>query len=103
MRLIGDSTWAPENTNGLGIAIAKLPANMTLIFGALAMAVLARRLNKVIWSNVGGQFVLWFLGSALLVNGYQGIEFAVVTSLISALLFFAALTWAVKSNFLANG
>lgn len=103
MRLFGDSTWAPENTNGLGIAIAKLPANMTLIFGSLAMAVLARRLNSVIWSNVGGQFVLWCLGSALLVNGYQGTEFAVATSLISVLLFFAALTWTVKSNMPANG
>ena len=31
MRLFGGDTWAPEQTAGLGIAIAKLPANLTLI------------------------------------------------------------------------
>ena len=41
MRLFGGDTWAPQQTGGLGIAIAKLPANLTLIVWAFVVAILA--------------------------------------------------------------
>ncbi|MEM8890076.1 MAG: hypothetical protein AAGD28_19025, partial [Bacteroidota bacterium] len=86
MRLICWDCWAPENTGDMGIAIAKLPANISIIFWALLMAYFAQRLNKVILLNVLGQYLLWILGSFALISLYQGTEFAWAAVLISAIV-----------------
>ena len=87
MRLFGGDTWAPENTSGLGIAIAKLPANLSLIAWALTMAILARRLNRIVWSNVAGQFALWCFGTVAVVGTFQSQLIAWTVVCVSALLF----------------
>ncbi len=87
MRLFGGDTWAPENTNGLGIAIAKLPANLSLIAWALTMAILARRLNGIVWSNVAGQFALWCFGTVAVVGTFQSQFIAWTVVCASAVLF----------------
>ncbi|MDW3645430.1 MAG: DUF2306 domain-containing protein [Bacteroidia bacterium] len=89
MRLICWDCWSPENTQDMGIAIAKLPANISLIFWALLMAYFARRLNKVILFNILGQYMLWILGSFALISLYQGTEIAWGMVLISLLIAFA--------------
>ena len=87
MRLFGGDTWAPENTSGLGIAIAKLPANLSLIAWALTMAILARRLNRIVWSNVSGQFALWCFGTVAVVGTFQSQLIAWTVVCVSAVLF----------------
>ncbi len=90
MRMFGGDTWAPEQTSGLGIAIAKLPANLTLIAWALIMAILARRLNGIIWSNVAGQFALWCFGTSAVIGAFQSQQIAWAVIFVSAgLLLFA--------------
>ena len=63
MRMLTWDWWAPETTGGLGIALAKLPANLVLIVWALTMATRAGRLNKIIIWNAAGQFLLFCYGS----------------------------------------
>ena len=88
MRLVCWECWSPEQTMDMGIAIAKLPANISLIFWALLMAYFARRLNKIILLNVLGQYLLWIVGSFALISLYQGTEFAWATALISTIIGF---------------
>ena len=83
MRLFCWDCWAPENTGDLGIAIAKLPANISLIVWALLMAYSAKRINKIILVNASGQFALWLLGTMALIQLYQGNEVANAVALIS--------------------
>ena len=59
MRTLSWDTWAPENTSELGIALAKLPANLILILWAIMTANRAGRINKIILINVAGQFLLF--------------------------------------------
>lgn len=90
MRLFGGDTWAPEQTNGLGIAIAKLPANLTLIVWAVVVALLARRLSPIIWSNIAGQVALWCLGTYAVLGVFHGSTVAWTIVVISAVFFLAA-------------
>ena len=90
MRLFGGDTWAPEQTNGLGIAIAKLPANLTLIIWAIVVAILARRLNPIIWSNIAGQVALWCLGTYAVLGVFHGPTVAWAVVVTSAVFFLAA-------------
>jgi hypothetical protein len=59
MRMLAWDYWAPENTSELGIALAKLPANLILIVWAVTAASRAGRMNKIILFNVAGQFLLF--------------------------------------------
>ena len=72
MRLFCWDCWAPDNTGDMGIALAKLPANVSLIIWALVMAFFAKRLNKIILINASGQFFLWLLGTYALLQLYSG-------------------------------
>lgn len=91
MRLFGDDIWAPEQTGGLGIAIAKLPANLTLIVWAFVVATMARRLSPIIWSNIAGQVALWCLGTFAVVGAFQGPSIAQAVIFASAMFF--VVTW----------
>ena len=90
MRWFGGDTWSPEQTGGLGIAIAKLPANLTLIAWALTMAILARRLNGIIWSNVAGQFILWTLGTSAAMAAFYSQQLSVSVLGLCSVLFLTA-------------
>lgn len=90
MRLFGGDTWAPEQTSGLGIAIAKLPANLTLIVWAFVVAILARRLNTIFWGNIAGQVALWCLGTFAVVGVFQGSLIAWSVVCTSVVLFLVA-------------
>ena len=83
MRLFCWDCWAPENTGDMGIAIAKLPANLSLVCWALVMAFLAKRLNTTILVNASGQFLLWLLGTFALLQLYMGNSVANWVVLIS--------------------
>jgi hypothetical protein len=88
MRWVCWDCWAPENTEGMGIALAKLPANLTVISWALLMAALARRTNGIILWNVSGQFLLFAFGSfSTLDRLYNG---QVATAVVSASLLLGA-------------
>ncbi len=86
MRVIGGDYWAPENTAELGIAIAKLPANVGLIIWALTMAWYAGRLNKRIIYNVAGQYFLWILGTFALIQVFIHNTMAIVIAATSVIL-----------------
>lgn len=90
MRLLGDDIWAPEQTAGLGIAIAKLPANLTLIVWAFVVATMARRVNAIIWSNIAGQVALWCFGTFAVVGVFHGPGIAQAVFLASATFFLVA-------------
>ncbi len=93
MRWVCWDCWAPENTEGMGIALAKLPANLTVIFWALLMASLARRVNGVILWNVAGQYLLFTFGTfSTLDRLYEG-QIAESVAGISLLLGALALVW----------
>ena len=77
----------------MGIALAKLPANLTVIFWALLMASLARRVNGVILWNVAGQYLLFTFGTfSTLDRLYEG-QIAESVAGISLLLGALALVW----------
>ena len=85
MRLFGGDTWAPEQTAGLGIAIAKLPANLTLIAWAIVVGILARRLNSIFLCNITGQFVLWCLGTNAVISAINDTQTSIAINSISAI------------------
>jgi len=86
MRLLCWECWAPENTGDMGIALAKLPANVSLIIWALVMAYYAGRLNKIILINASGQFFLWLLGTMAVIEIYMGNTLANWISVVSVSL-----------------
>jgi len=87
MRLFGGDTWAPEQTAGLGIAIAKLPANLTLIAWAIVVGILARRLNSIFLYNITGQFLLWCLGTSAVISAIHNTQTSITIVALSAIFF----------------
>jgi len=98
MRLFCWDCWAPENTGDMGIALAKLPANISLIIWALVMAFYAKRLNKIILVNASGQFFLWLLGTFALLQLYMNNTIASWVALISMSLWVFLLIRCRKAN-----
>ncbi len=94
MRLFGGDTWAPEQTAGLGIAIAKLPANLTLIAWAIVVGILARRLNSIFLYNITGQFLLWCLGTNAVISAIHDTPTSIAIMFISAIFFVSFLVTA---------
>lgn len=88
MRLFCWECWAPENTGDLGIAIAKLPANISLIIWAILLGIFAGRLNRIIVINTTGQFFLWLLGTNFLLKIYMPAyaNTIIISSVILALM-----------------
>jgi hypothetical protein len=97
MRLVCWDCWAPECTSGLGIAIAKLPANLTLIVWALVVASAAGRLNKIIVLNVAGQYLLWSWGTFGLLARTLGPPWAWSVAILSIVLGAIALTLGARA------
>ena len=87
MRLFGGDTWAPEQTGGLGIPIAKLPANPPLIAWAIVVGILARRLNSIFLCNITGQFVLWCLGTNAVISAIHDTQTSIAIMSVSAIFF----------------
>ena len=87
MRLFGGDIWAPERTAGLGIAIAKLPANLTLIAWAIIVGILARRLNSIFLYNITGQFLLWCLGTNAVISAIHDTQTSIALMSVSAIFF----------------
>jgi len=98
MRMICWDCWAPENTAGLGIALAKLPANLVLVIWAVTMSVYAGRLNRIILCNVAGQFLLFSYVSFGLMQRSFGTGTAGSTVLTSAGLGLVALFVAKRAG-----
>ncbi len=95
MRAVCWDCWAPECTSGAGIAIAKLPANVTLIVWALLVARAAGRLHWIVVLNVAGQYLLWTWGTYGLISRTLGSSQAGAMALVSLLVGAAALAvWA---------
>ena len=102
MRMFDWDCWAPDKTSELGIALAKLPANLTMIIWAMLMALAAGRVNRIILTNVCGQlflFVVSSLGLMQLTFG-PGVAFSVtlVTLLCSAAALFTARHWQASDS-----
>lgn len=95
MRALCWECWAPECTSGMGIAMAKLPANVFLVGWAVLTALRAGRMNRIVIGNAAGQYVLWTLGTFALLSGTVGISVATLT-LTLALLVGASATIAVR-------
>ena len=102
MRLLYWECWAPENTAGLGIALAKLPANLALIVWAITMAVYAGRLNGIILWNVAGQFLLFNYGSFGLMQRSLGSGLATSVSLTTFVLGLIAVVVARQNGAIAT-
>ena len=91
MRLFGGDTWAPKQTADLGIAIAKLPANLTLIAWAIAVGILARRLNSIFLYNIAGKFLLWCLGTTAVISAIHDTQTSIIIVTLSAIFFLSFL------------
>jgi len=98
MRWFGGPVWAPENTEGMGIAFAKLPANIFVILWAITMAVKVGRLNRIILSNVAGQFILFLAGCSAAMPSATGTAGNINLLLITITLGVVALVTAKKSG-----
>ena len=100
MRMLAWDYWAPENTSELGIALAKLPANLILIAWAISAASRADRMNKIILFNVAGQSILFNRNSHGLMQRCFNPLFANSVTAITLILALTAfwLAWAQRTG-----
>jgi hypothetical protein len=103
MRMIDWECWAPENTGGMGIALAKLPANLFLILWALTLAAQAGRINRIILANVAVQLLLFTVSSRGLMMGSFGFPVATSVAVTTIILGLIALRYTSSRSALSAG
>ena len=88
---MSDSTGAPRKDDF--ISMAKLPANVLLVFWCFSMASRARRINYATVVNGSGQYALWTLGTCSIFAANLGVAAAAVSGAALVAVWLAALVW----------